>query len=77
MSNPKSAPFFNTVGVRFQTSAKVQYFDGSGIELEVGDRVLVETPQGIKEGVIAIAPGQVIFSELRGPMDAVVQKAEA
>ena len=65
----------NMVGVRFRPSDKMQYFDSSGIELEAGDRVLVQTPEGVREGVIAIAPGQVVFSDLRGPMDAVIQKA--
>ena len=66
----------NMVGIRFRLSDKMQYFDSSGIELEAGDRVLVQTPEGVREGVIAIAPGQVVFSELRGPMDAVIQKAD-
>tara|TARA_B100000809_G_scaffold146012_1_gene143583 strand:+ start:796 stop:1005 length:210 start_codon:yes stop_codon:yes gene_type:complete len=66
----------NMVGIRFRLSDKMQYFDSSGIELEAGDRVLVQTPKGVREGVIAIAPGQVVFSELRGPMDAVIQKAD-
>ncbi len=66
----------NMVGIRFRLSDKMQYFDSSGIELEAGDRVLVQTPEGVREGVIAIAPGQVVFSDLRGPMDAVIQKAD-
>jgi len=66
----------NMVGVRFRPSDKMQYFDSSGIELEAGDRVLVQTPEGVREGVIAIAPGQVVFSDLRGPMEAVIQKAD-
>jgi cell fate regulator YaaT (PSP1 superfamily) len=70
-----SSSMSNMVGVRFRPSDKMQYFDSSGIELEAGDRVLVETPEGVREGVIAIAPGQVVFSDLRGPMDAVIQKA--
>ena len=65
------------VGVRFRPSDKMQYFDSAGIELKVGDRVLVETPEGVREGVIAIAPGQVVFSDLRGPLEAVVQKADS
>ena len=72
MSSSKS----NMVGVRFRPSDKMQYFDSSGIELEAGDRVLVQTTEGVREGVIAIAPGQVVFSDLRGPMDAVIQKAD-
>ncbi len=71
-----SSSMSNMVGIRFRLSDKMQYFDSSGIELEAGDRVLVQTPEGVREGVIAIAPGQVVFSELRGPMDAVIQKAD-
>lgn len=71
-----SSSILNMVGVRFHPSDKMQYFDSSGIELEAGDRVLVQTPEGVREGVIAIAPGQVVFSDLRGPMDAVIQKAD-
>ena len=64
------------VGVRFRPSDKLQYFDSAGIDLTAGDRVLVETSEGVREGVVAIAPGQVMYSDLRGPMDAVVQKAD-
>ena len=76
MSNSTSIPLTSMVGVRFRPSDKVQYFDSSGIDLQSGDRVLVQAPEGVREGVIAIAPGQVIFSDLRGPMDVVVQKAD-
>lgn len=71
-----SSSMSNMVGVRFRPSDKMQYFDSSGIELEAGDRVLVQTPEGVREGVIAIAPGHVVFSDLRGPMDAVIQRAD-
>lgn len=76
MSNSIPGPLSHLVGVRFRPSDKVQYFDGSGIGLGAGDRVLVQTPEGVREGVIAIAPGQVVFSDLRGPLDIVVQKAD-
>ena len=71
-----TSPISNMVGVRFRPSDKLQYFDSAGIDLTAGDRVLVETSDGVREGVVAIAPGQVMYSDLRGPMDAVVQKAD-
>ena len=76
MSMPASTSLSNMVDVRFRPSDKMQYFDSSGIKLDAGDRVLVQTAEGVREGVVAIAPGQVVFSDLRGPMDAVVQKAD-
>ena len=76
MISPKSNPRSNMVGVRFRPSDNVQYFDGAGLELDAGDMVMVDTPAGVREGVIAIAPGQVMYSDLRGPMDTVVQRAD-
>ncbi len=75
MSNPNTN-IADIVGIRFRPSDKMQYFDCAGIDLAVADRVLVETAEGVREGVIAIAPGQVAFSDLRGPMYSVVQKAD-
>lgn len=63
-------------GVQFKPSDKVQYFDARGIDLTVGERVIVETMNGEEEGVVVIAPEQVLRSDLRGPMDAVLRKAE-
>lgn len=63
-------------GVQFKPSDKVQFFDASGIDLTVGERVVVETMDGEEEGVVVIAPEQVLRSDLRGPMNAVLRKAE-
>ena len=63
-------------GVQFKPSDRVQYFDANGIDLAVGERVVVETWDGVeREGVVVIAPEQVLRSDLRGPMDAVLRKA--
>jgi hypothetical protein len=37
-------------------------------DLKAGDRVLIECDGGPREAVVAIAPVQVIYSELRGPL---------
>ena len=62
------------VGVRFKRQGRVEYFDPADLDLAVGDRVVVETPEGPQEGEVVIAPAQVVFSDLRGPMDAVLRK---
>tara|TARA_B100001013_G_C24379319_1_gene351459 strand:+ start:324 stop:542 length:219 start_codon:yes stop_codon:yes gene_type:complete len=62
------------VGVRFRASGPVRYFDPRDAELDVGDRVMVATANGEKEGRVIIAPQQVLYSELRGPLNPVVRK---
>ena len=64
----------DTVGVRFTRSGRVYYFDPGDHELSVGDRVLVETDDGRREGEVVIEPSQIAYSDLRGPMNPVVQK---
>ena len=66
----------NLAGVRFDPLGPVRYFDAGEIPLDTGDRVLVETDVGPREGSVVIRPDQVLFSDLRGPMGHVIQKAE-
>ena len=64
-------------GVQFKPSDKVQYFDANGIDLALGERVIVETWDGEREGKVVIAPEQVLRSDLRGPMDVVLRKSKS
>ena len=66
----------NVAGVRYTPTGPVRYFDPGGHELSVGDRVLVETEEGQREGLVVIAPGQVLYSDLRGPLAPVVRKLD-
>ncbi len=65
------------VGVRFARAGKVEYFDPSGLALSAGDKVLVETEDGPKEGRVVIAPAQVVHSDLRGPLEPILSIIEA
>ncbi len=67
----------NVVGVRFKRAGKVYYFDPAGIDLELSDRVVVETTRGLELGQVVISPAQVLASELTEPLKSVVRKAEA
>lgn len=60
------------VGIRFGNSGRVHYFDSVDLDLSVDDRVIVETDEGRREGRVAIAPRQVLHSDLRGPLDPVL-----
>ena len=62
-------------GVQIRPSDKVQYFDANDLSLVVGERVIVETWDGDQEGVVVIAPEQVLRSDLRGPLNPVLRKA--
>ena len=64
------------VGIRFKRAGKVYYFDPGGIELGVNDAVVVNTTQGLELGNVAIAPRQVVASEVAEPLKAVIRKAE-
>ncbi len=67
----------NMVGVRFKRAGRLYYFDPSGIEVKVGENVVVETAQGIEIGWVVIAPGQVLVSEITEPLKPVIRKATA
>ena len=64
-------------GVRLTPYGKLQYFDASGVSLAAGDRVVVETDEGEREGVVAIAPAQLLHSDLRGDLNPVIRKIDA
>jgi len=65
------------VGVRFRRAGKVYYFDPTGIDLEVGEYVIVKTSRGMELGQIVIAPRQVVASEITEPLRPVVRRAES
>ena len=66
----------NIVGVRFKKAGRLYYFDPAGIELEVGDYVVVNTTRGVELGCVAISPKQVLVNEVVEPLKQVVRKAE-
>ncbi len=64
------------VGIRFKKTGKVYYFDSAGIELEVGDYVVVKTSRGMELGHVVIAPSQVLASEVDESLKPVMRRAE-
>ncbi len=63
------------VGVRLQRAGRVYYFDPMRESLEVNDPVVVETEEGPQVGWVVVAPQQMIYSELPGPLRPVLRKA--
>jgi cell fate regulator YaaT (PSP1 superfamily) len=64
------------VGIRFRRAGRVYYFDPAGIEMDVGDCVVVKTARGMELGWVVIAPRQVMANEVTEPLKPVVRKAE-
>ena len=56
------------VGIRFTEAGAVSYCRTDGLDLGVGDYVVVRTDRGERMGWVVIAPDQVLASEHRGPM---------
>jgi cell fate regulator YaaT (PSP1 superfamily) len=65
----------DVVGVRFKKAGKIYYFDPTGIELEVGDYVVVKTTRGQELGRVVIAPEPVSDDEVTQELKPVVRKA--
>jgi cell fate regulator YaaT (PSP1 superfamily) len=65
------------VGIRFKRNGKIYYFDASGINLKIGDSVIVETAQGLELGKVVINDTGKIYSMINKPLKPVVRLASA
>ena len=63
------------VGVRFKKAGKVYYFNPGALELELGDKVIVETSRGIEYGDIVIGPKDIKEEDIVTPLKDVIRKA--
>lgn len=64
------------VGIRLSPPGRVLYFDAGDLDLSTGDRVVVDTESGPREGRVVFTPHQVLQSDLRGPLAPVLRKAD-
>ncbi len=63
------------IGVRFRYAGKVYYFDPVDVELEQGERVIVETARGVECGEVVNGIKEVDESEVIAPLKKVMRKA--
>lgn len=63
------------VGIKYQNTAKVYYFDPIGIDFQADDGVIVETPRGLEFATVVIPNKDVPESEIVQPLKPVVRKA--
>lgn len=65
------------IGVKFKDVGKVYYFSPNGLELNVGDKVIVETARGVECGEVALGLKEISDEELNSPLRGVMRKATA
>lgn len=63
------------VGVRFKSSGKIYYFDPSGLAIEAGTDVIVETARGLEYGKAVVGNRQVEESKVVQPLKKVLRIA--
>lgn len=65
----------NVIGVRFRRAGKIYYFDPDGLDIKVGDHVIVETIRGIEYGTVVITNREISEEELVAPLKKVIRIA--
>ena len=63
------------IGVRFKTAGKVYYFSPAGLDIKMGDDVIVETARGVECGEEKKKKREVKDEELAAPLKPVIRIA--
>lgn len=63
------------VGVKFNHTSKIYYFNPNGSFYKEGSGVIVETAKGLEYGIIKIEPKEVPDNEITQPLKPVIRKA--
>ena len=63
------------IGVRFKKVGKIYYFDPTGIKIDVGQNVIVETSRGIECGEVVISNKSVEDNDIIKPLKQVMRVA--
>ncbi len=63
------------IGVKFNHTCKIYYFDPSGMSFNKGDGVIVETARGVEYGKVVIEVSEIDESNVVSPLKPVLRKA--
>ena len=63
------------IGVRFRPNGKIYFFAPNGIELEVGDAVIVETVRGVEYGKVVLGKREIEEGSMATTLKPVIRKA--
>lgn len=64
------------IGVRFAEVGKIYYFDPGKLEIELNDKVIVETARGVEFGEVVLASREVEEKQITKPLKKVLRKAD-
>ncbi|MCL2475066.1 MAG: stage 0 sporulation family protein [Chloroflexi bacterium] len=65
----------NVVGVRYKRAGRVYYFNPNGLELSIGDNVVVDTARGSVLAIVAQNPKEVTDEEVVKPLKTIIRLA--
>lgn len=65
------------IGVRFRQNGKIYFFSPAGIDLEVGDAVIVETVRGVEYGKVVLGKRMIDEGSITSTLKPVIRKATA
>lgn len=65
------------VGVQFKRAGKIYDFDGEGLELTLGSKVVVETERGLGLGVVVVPPREVPDEQVPPDLKKVIRLANS
>ena len=63
------------IGIKFNNTGKVYFFDPKGNKLSVGDGAVVETARGTEFGYVAVANRQASDEEIIAPLKPIIRRA--
>ena len=63
------------IGVRFRTAGKIYFFSPGKLEVETGDKVIVETARGVEFGSVVTGPKGVEDDKITQPLKSVIRLA--
>lgn len=64
------------IGVRFKKVGKIYYFDPSGLDINTGEYVIVETSRGIEMGEVVLSKREIDESTLSQPLKRIIRIAD-
>lgn len=65
----------NIIGVRFKKPGKVYFFDSENLNIKKGEKVIVETTQGIEMGEVTTGTRPIDEEKLKSPLKKIIRIA--
>lgn len=66
---------YEVVGIKFDSSNRLYFFDTNSLKLNKGDEVVVETEKGIQFGIVAIAKKNIEEKDIQTPLKKIIRLA--